>query len=76
MAVNQREDQLLKYTTLNASAENQLTLFISTMVNDLRNKGEFLTEASGVYDRALAVVYEDSFISSARFSGDEELLDG
>ena len=76
MPVNQRQDQLITYKTRPCTAETQLSMFIETLITDFRIKGKFDMESSGVYDRAIAIVYEDNFVSIAQFEGEGGLLDG
>ena len=72
--MSQTNDTLLYYKTMPATAENQLTLMLESMLHDLRSTGSFTLEHSGVYDRAAAITHEDSFVSIALFKGSKGVL--
>lgn len=72
--MSQNKETLLYQKTMPATAENQLTLMLESMIHDLRATGSFTVEHTGVYDRAAAITHEDSFVSLALFKGSKGVL--
>ena len=67
-------EDLKKTVVISTTPDAVMVHTIREIIEDLRDKGMYETETSGLYIKAFAVLHEDSIMSFGKFAGEGDIL--